>query len=81
MYYKLIMGRTSVAFEARTDKEAAAKARRKIKAEESDPESGYCPGYDAKPTLYYYRDYEPWSGEMFFASEPTYEQRHIIAID
>ena len=81
MYYKIYFGSSSERFEARSDKEAVAKARRKIAAELKSESSAYGPSYHGEPTLYYYRDYEPWSGEMFFASDPTYEQRHIIPVD
>ncbi len=85
MYFKLIYGASPITcaeenFEARSEKEAAAKARRKIAAAVKD--GRYEPDYHGPVKLYYYGpgEYEVWKGDMWYGGEPTYEQRHEVAL-
>lgn len=73
-YYKLHFEMTSIPFEARTDKEAVAKARRKLAAARRAGE------LTSDATLFYYGpgEREIWNGSMFYGGRPTYEQRHEI---
>ena len=69
MYFKLQYNpRMSERFEARSEKEAVYKAKRKIQREEEVE----------NPQLYFFGpgEYEVWSGGMWFDGEPTHEQYH-----
>jgi hypothetical protein len=79
MYYKLSYGAfgRSEKFEARSDKEAIAKAKRKLQRDEKNEEIEI-----TNPKLYYYGPggYEVWTGEMWFDGDPTYDQYHEVDV-
>lgn len=81
MYFTLSIKGYKIRFEARTEKEGRAKARRKI--ESIRKAEGLEADYYGQPRLRYYGpgEREVWQGEMFYGGEPTYEQAHDVALD
>lgn len=80
MYYALTLGSTTIRFEARSEKAAAAEARCEIDA--AIKAGHYIPDYHGPAKLWYYGpgEREVWQGNMFYGGNPTYEQRHEVAI-
>ena len=78
--YGSIPGASRENFEARSEKEARAKALRKIKSEEKA--GRYDAMYHGKATLYRYGpgESEVWSGSMWYSEEPTKQQRREVAL-
>ena len=83
MYFKLFYGtRTATiqeCFEARSEKEAVSKTRRKIVAAIKRGE--YVSDYHGPAKLYYYGpgEFEVWKGTMWYAGTPKHEQMHAVA--
>ena len=83
MYFTLVYGQSTltcawVLFEARSEKEAIAKAKRKVAAAKK---AGTClQGYHGSPELFYCGpgEYEVWQGHAWVSDEPRHKQFHKV---
>jgi hypothetical protein len=75
MYFILLVESYRIPFDARTEKEAIYKAKRKI---QSLIKKGELINDGNGAELWFVRDYEVAFGDMWYGEDATHDQKHIV---